>query len=60
VPDEDIARDYALTRAGLEPARPALLEQFKDLIASHPDVANGLASSPWVYITHFIIFIYWI
>jgi hypothetical protein len=46
VPDEDIARDYALTRLGLEPSRLALLEEFKDLVASHAHVANGLASSP--------------
>lgn len=45
VSDEAIAQDYALTRAGLEPARAALIEQFKELIATYPHVAIGIASS---------------
>lgn len=45
VSDEAIAHDYALTRVGLEPSRAALVEQFKDLMASHPGVAIGMASS---------------
>ncbi|KAG8835035.1 hypothetical protein FRC17_005657 [Serendipita sp. 399] len=45
VADEVIARDYSLTRIGLEPFRGELLEKFKELMTSYPQVATGLASS---------------
>ncbi|KAG8840540.1 hypothetical protein FS842_003826 [Serendipita sp. 407] len=45
VSDEVIAKDYSLTRIGLEPLREELLENFKGLMATHPQVAIGLASS---------------
>ena len=48
VSDEDIARDYSLTRIGLEPIREILNEQFKDFMAAYPKAALALASSEYV------------
>ncbi|CCA67524.1 hypothetical protein PIIN_01353 [Serendipita indica DSM 11827] len=45
VSDEDIARDYSLTRIGLEPIRGILVEQFKGFMTAHPKAAASLASS---------------
>jgi hypothetical protein len=44
VPDEEIAKDYALTRVGLEPLRPILLSQFGDIIKVNPNAVAVFGS----------------
>ena len=39
---EDIAKEYALTMIGLEPAHPMLFEHLKKLIPSYQDHLQGI------------------
>jgi hypothetical protein len=45
VPEAEIAKDYALTRIGLEPLRQVLMGQFGALAAQNPGLANNISSS---------------
>ncbi|KAG8933224.1 hypothetical protein FRC01_010375 [Tulasnella sp. 417] len=44
VPDEDIMRDYALTRVGAEPLREATVARFAELLQD-PEVAESTANA---------------
>jgi len=42
VSHEDIAKEYALTMIGLDPAHPMLFEHFKKLVPSYQDHLQGM------------------
>jgi hypothetical protein len=42
VSDEDIAKEYALTVIGIDPALPILFDRFKKTVPSYQDHVQGM------------------